>query len=213
MAQTGTSGVVASYLLLRKVLGWIGILLPIVLIAGDAIVRGTSLPGSVSGYYYTPMRNILVGALCVLGVFLVLYDVGVLAERWITNVAGVAVLGVALLPESPPVPHPGTTQQVVGGLHLFCALVAFIALSATIWRFARAGSDGPGSPAPPRGEASFYRAFAVIMLCFVALAVASEALPASVKGAALMPFVFEALAVITFGISWLVKGRSLRREQ
>jgi hypothetical protein len=60
-----------------------------VLIVGDAAFTSTPLPIDLSGYYYTPMRNILEGTLCVLGVFLVVYDVGVVADRWITNVAGV----------------------------------------------------------------------------------------------------------------------------
>jgi hypothetical protein len=48
----------------------------------------TPLSDSLSDYYYTPMRTILVGSLCVLGVFLVAYDTGVRVDRWITNVDG-----------------------------------------------------------------------------------------------------------------------------
>ena len=69
-------------------------------IVGDAAFSSGPLPNSLSDYYYTPMRNILVGALCVLGVFLLLYDVSVRVDRWITNV-GTGVLGVAFLPGSP----------------------------------------------------------------------------------------------------------------
>jgi hypothetical protein len=61
MARTEAGGVVASYLLLRKAVGWIGTLLPVVLIVGDAAFSSAPLPNSLSDYYYTPMRNILVG--------------------------------------------------------------------------------------------------------------------------------------------------------
>jgi hypothetical protein len=210
MTGTEAGSVVASYLLLRKAVGWIGTLLPIVLIVGDAAFTSAPLPVSLSDYYYTPMRNIFVGALCVLGVVLVLYDVGVLADRWITNVAGVGALGVAFLPGSPPVPHLSTTQEVVGYLHIFFASVAFLGLGATMWRFARADSDGPGTPAPSPSEANFYRISAGVMLGFVILSGVAVLVPISVQDVTLLLFDFEALAIIAFGISWLVKGRALQ---
>jgi hypothetical protein len=51
------------------------------LVAGDAAFSSAPLPTSLSDYYYTPMRNIMVGSLCVLGVFLLIYDVGVPVYR------------------------------------------------------------------------------------------------------------------------------------
>ena len=63
-----TGGMVATFLLLRRAIGWIGTLLPIVVIIGDAAFSSGPLPNSLSDFYYTPMCNILVGALCVLGV-------------------------------------------------------------------------------------------------------------------------------------------------
>ena len=148
VTSTETGGMVGSFLLLRRAIGWIGTLLPIVVIAGDAAFSSGPLPNSLSDYYYTPMRNILVGALCVLGVFLLLYDVSVRVDRWITNAAGIGVLGVAFLPGSPPVPHLTTSEEVIGNLHVFFASIAFLGLAATMWRFAYAVSDGPGAPPP-----------------------------------------------------------------
>jgi hypothetical protein len=210
MARTEAGGVVASYLLLRKVIGGIGTLLPVVLIAGDAAFSSTGLPDSLSDYYYTPMRNILVGSLCVLGVFLVIYDVGVLADRWITNVAGVGVLGVAFLPGSPEIPHLSTSQEVIGDIHVFFASVAFVAFALTMWRFARADSDGPDAPAPSHRAATFYRVSSGVMLGFVVLSGAVLLIPRSVRDTTLLLFIFEALAIITFGVCWLVKGRALQ---
>jgi hypothetical protein len=212
MIGVQTGGVANSYLLLRRAIGWIGTLLPIVLIAGDAAFSSTGLPDSLSDYYYTPMRNVLIGSLCVLGVFLVVYDVGVRAYCWITNVAGVGVLGVAFLPGSPEIPHLSTSQQVIGDLHVFFAAIAFVALSVTTWCFARADSDGPDASAPSPGAATFYRASGAVMLGFVVLSGVANLLPTSVKDATFLLFIFEALAIITFGISWLVKGRALQPQ-
>ena len=210
MTSTETGGVVATYLLLRKAIGWIGTLLPIVVIAGDAAFSSGPLPNSLSDYYYTPMRNILVGSLCVLGVFLVLYDVSVRADRWITNAAGVGVLGVAFLPGSPPVAHLTTSQEVIGNLHVFFAAIAFVGLAATMWRFAAAISDGPDAPPPSPRAAVLYRASACVMLGFVIASGVAILLPLSVQNSTLAIYDFEALAIFTFGVTWLVKGRAMQ---
>jgi len=205
-----TGGMVGTFLLLRRAIGWIGTLLPIVVIVGEAAFSSGPLPNSLSDYYYTPMRNILVGALCVLGVFLLLYDVSVRFDRWITNAAGIGVLGVAFLPGSPPVPHLTTSQEVIGNLHVFFASIAFLGLAATMWRFAYAVSDGPDAPPPsPRG-AVFYRVSACVMLGFVLLSGVAILLPLSIQNSTLAIYDTEALAIFTFGISWLVKGRALQ---
>jgi len=144
MNTTKAGGVVATYLLLRRAIGWIGLLLPIVVIVGDAAFCSGPLPNSLSDFYYTPMRNILVGALCVLGVFLLLYDVSVRVDRWITNAAGMGVLGVAFLPGSPQVAHLTTSQEVIGNIHVFFAAIAFVAPSIAIGVISTAFTD-PGT--------------------------------------------------------------------
>jgi hypothetical protein len=210
VTSTETGSMVGTFLLLRRAIGWIGTLLPIVVIAGDAAFSSGPLPNSLSDYYYTPMRNILVGALCVLGVFLLLYDVSVRVDRWITNAAGLGVLGVAFLPGSPPVPHLTTSQEVIGNLHVVFASIAFLGLAATMWRFAYAVSDGPQAPPPsPRGSV-FYRVSACVMLGFVLLSGVAILLPLSIQNSTLAIYDTEALAIFTFGISWLVKGRALQ---
>jgi hypothetical protein len=203
-------GVVASYLLQRRVIGWIGTLLPIVLIVGDAAFGSGPLPNSISGYYYTPMRNILVGTLCVFGVFLIVYDVGVPAWRWLTNVAGVGVLGVALVPGSPAVTNLTNTQEIVGNVHVVFAGLAFVGFLVTTWCFARADSDGLDAPAPSRNAVIFYRVCAGFMLAFELLSGVANFLSLSVQNETFILFISEALVIITFGISWLVKGGGLQ---
>jgi len=210
MTSTETGSMVGTFLLLRKAIGWIGTLLPIVVIVGDAAFSAGPLPNSLSDYYYTPMRNILVGALCVLGVFLLMYDVSVRVDRWITNAAGIGVLGVAFLPGSPPVPHLTTSEEVIGNLHVFFASIAFLGLAATMWRFSYAVSDGPQAPPPSARGSVFYRVSACVMLGFVLLSGVAILLPLSIQNSTLAIYDTEAVAIFTFGISWLVKGRALQ---
>ena len=58
---------------LRQAVGYLGILLPFVLAIGSWLIFHGGLQGSVSDYYYTPMRGVLIGGLCVIGAFLIAY--------------------------------------------------------------------------------------------------------------------------------------------
>jgi hypothetical protein len=220
---------IVSYMLLRKSVGWIGTLLPAALLAGNAAVFKGPLPDSMSGYYYTHMRNIFVGALCALGVFLVAYDGYDEVDRWITNIAGLSIVGVALCPTRPPVAHLSSARQAAGGFHVFFAAVAFIALGLMALRFAKSqptpGGQGKmgglrhglgfarpgGGGLPPRKKRrnAVYRTCGITILAGVLLAALSNILPAPVKSHWPVLFVFEALAVVAFGISWFVKGQTL----
>ena len=54
-----------SYLALRKAVGWIGILLPFILMFGVFLIfKGEIIQESISHYYHTGMGDVFVGALC-----------------------------------------------------------------------------------------------------------------------------------------------------
>ena len=92
------------------------------------------------------MRNIFIGTLCALGVFLAAYEGYDDVDRWITNVAGFGAIGVALCPTKPmvcaaagegacpawSVTQLSASQQVAGDIHLVLAAVTFIALGRAI---------------------------------------------------------------------------------
>ncbi len=209
---------IISYTLLRQVVGWIGTLLPIVLLVGVAISSTQSRPDSISGYYYTDMRNVFVGALCALGAFLGAYDGYDDLDRWITNIAGFCAIGVAFCPTKPTVCVAGvqacpassvaqlsTGQQAAGDIHVFFAVTTFVMLGLMALRFAKGGK----AQQRYRGENSIYRASGITVLSCVILAVLSNLLPASVNVHWPLLFIFEAVAVFSFGVSWFVKGRTM----
>ena len=71
-------------------------------VTGDCFYNPQWIPGSLSGFYYTHMRNLFVGAMCAVGVFFVAYRGH---DRWddrLTNVAGFAAICIALFPTMPP---------------------------------------------------------------------------------------------------------------
>ncbi len=156
----GGNQLIVSYMLLRQTVGWIGTLLPFVLLVGAAISSTAPRPDSMSGYYYTDVRDIFVGALCALGVFLGAYEGYDDVDRWITNIAGFGAIGVAFCPTKPAVcsagaracpassvTHLSTSQQVVGDIHVVFATATFIALGLMALRFAKGGMTPPGQSA------------------------------------------------------------------
>ena len=117
--QSDTAGparaTVMDYRTLRLVVGLIVILLvPAVYIGnwlifirhpGGCFYNPQWIPGSLSGFYYTHMRNLFVGAMCAVGVFFAAYRGH---DRWddrFTNLAGLAAIFIALFPTMPPY-HP-----------------------------------------------------------------------------------------------------------
>ena len=222
-ARTADPLYLSAYLLMRTLVGLLGVALPLVLIAGDLwVVDGDpSVRGSLSAYYHSGMRDLFVGTLCATGIFLIAYQV--FRHRWenlLTTVAGFAAFGVALFPTGlPPERETELTplQRQLGegptmAVHFACAF-AFIALLAVICCvFAR--RDGQrddregGRYNEPRWAAFHYGCAAVIALAVVFIVVTKVTHRFDRHSL----FVGETVAVFSFGASWLSKGRELRRR-
>jgi hypothetical protein len=127
--QSGPQGfLVLSYLDLRKAVGIIGFALPLVLVFGKILLEGPGIQNSISSYYYTDMRNVFVGSLCAIGVFLMStrgYD---RKDEIAGILACVFAVGVALFPTTPDI--CATSQdKLIGGLHLSFAALLFLTLA------------------------------------------------------------------------------------
>jgi hypothetical protein len=202
---------IISYMTLRQAVGYLGILLPFVLAAGDWLIFRGGLQQSVSNYYYTGMRGVLVGGLCVIGAFLLAYHG---YDRWdslFTNAAGIGAVGVALFPTPPD--NPSARATIVGYFHFGFGTLMFVSLIViALWLFRK---TGPGSV---RTRVKQLRD-RVYLVCGIVMLVAL-----SFAGIASLPFatalnpinpVFwgEATAIVAFGVSWLVKGQAILRDK
>ncbi|MEJ8279277.1 DUF998 domain-containing protein [Pseudonocardia spirodelae] len=198
-------GAVLSYIGLRRSVGVIGILLPFVLVAGDLLLGGDGLRDSISRYYYSPVRDVFVGALCAVGVFLFCYRYERPDDR-LANVTGTAAIAVALLPTRPDGPAT-TAQVVVGYLHLLSAGVFFAGLAwFCLVLFTRGGSGTRGK----RARNVVYRVCgATIVACLVLAALDAAAVPDAVAERFHTLFWLEAVAILAFGVAWFVKGDTI----
>lgn len=191
---------VRSYIFMRFAIAVLGIALPILLVFVEPILfDGQPWPrGSLSAYYYSGMREVFVGTLCAIGVFLIIYKGGEpTREARASTYAGIAVIVVALFPTGKPgAAVPATPlqdrlgEEWVERIHFFAAAV-FIAL---LWRITRQHFRKHAS-----AHGSFHAACAWLILAALALAAVAGATGEPDKGI----LVAEWLAVWAFGASWL----------
>lgn len=196
----------------RRLIGILGFLLPglMYLVAGlrqtEGLLPWRLLP-SVSAYYYTGAVGIFIGVLFALALFLFSYPgyEGDKADRVLGKIAGVAALGVALFPTGAPV---GTTEPMwwsdaIRVIHYISTIVlfgAFILFSVWLFRKSRY-KDRRDRPVEKR------RRDTVCLLCGIAMGVSVLWAGSSLFTEAPI-FWPEAIAIMAFAISWLVKGEA-----
>ncbi|GAA1213409.1 DUF998 domain-containing protein [Pseudonocardia alaniniphila] len=203
---TPNRNAVLSYMSLRRSVGAIGVALPPVLAIGAAVLFDVGLLSSVSAYYYTGMRGVLVGSLCAIGVFLLSYRFGK-ADDLLGDIAGIAAIGLALFPTAPEGGGTGRVQ-IAGVVHLVFAAVFFIALALfSLFLFTR--TDGDMTPRKIVRNVVYRVCGWVIVACLVLAVVTDLFVGDAVKAEYRPLFWLETVAVLAFGVSWLVKGEAL----
>ncbi len=222
---TAHAPAVLSYYTLQKTVGVIALCLPLAL-AGGTIV-GTSigprhtLPDpvvqrSISDYYYTPARNVLVGSLFAIATILICSRGYELSDEVTGWVAGLAALGVATCPSVDPQGGGRYTQVELdlGLAHAASAAVMFLALAYfCLVLFRRSAPGRKPTRAKLRRNRLYMTCGVVIMGCNVVMA--SQLMPPLYRR--LQPyyplFCSETLALLAFGVAWLTKGKGILRDR
>jgi len=208
------------YVSLRQFIGVIGIGLPLVLRIG-ILFNGGEVPSSISGYYYSSMRNIFVLSFCILGSLLMFYRGYNKLDRYFTTIAGIGFFGTALVPVKAPSSHSALPSWVHEGF-FGCAILALaiVALLFTQTGFSTGqfkdmvlalGFKYPGSSRRKKARNHIYSICAWLMLVSLAMAYVWPVFIASrqIDDATQLIFWFETVAMMSFGTSWLVKSQTL----
>jgi hypothetical protein len=128
--------ILGTYTRLRRGMAITALALPLVLWIGGVLFFNVPLQPSISAYYHTAndLRDILVGALCAIGAFLILYKGEDWPEDWLLNVAGFSALGVALFETAKgddcAPSHPGITLHGVFTVVFFAAITVVCVMAA-----------------------------------------------------------------------------------
>ena len=206
---------VLSYLNLRRTVGVLGVLLPVILVVGDLVLgSSTGLEDSISDYYGTIMRGVLVGVLFAIGVFMFSY-IGYQpidkkrfepSDNMAGDLACVAALGVALFPTT-------SSNSAVRTIHFLSAAALFLVLSYFSLRLFTKTEPG-GRPTPEKKARNrIYVTCGVIMLaCIASIAVYNWFLQDTSLAATNPVFWLETFALWAFGVSWFIKGETLFKD-
>jgi hypothetical protein len=195
---------VISYLTLRKIVGILGIVFPVVLVIGTLIIGEDSVfQRSISMYYHTHMRDVFVGILCAIALFFFAYRGYDTLDNITGDFAGLFALGLTFCPIS---------DSLVGMLHLAFAILFFFTLAFFSFFLFTKGSQTPSSQKLKRNR--LYRICGIIIFCCLVLLIVVYLLPSNVKDSGIKPlFWLETIGLWAFGLSWLVKGEFLLKDE
>jgi hypothetical protein len=201
--------VIISYMTLRKIVGLLGISLPFVLVFGSFILDPTKqLQISVSAYYYTNMRDALVGIVCGVSLFLLAYHGYEWQDSLASKLAGLFALGIAFFPTS----ATHDKSDMISKLHYITAGIFFVLLSyMSIFLFTKSAGD---MTPQKKIRNRVYRICGIIMLISV-IGIPMDVIPAIHNHIAFLKptLILETAALVSFGISWLTKGEALLKDK
>lgn len=207
---------VLSFYRVRQALGILGLLFPFLLLLGG-LLQDARIQPSISDYYHTTLRDLFVGTLFAIGIFLISYqghrrEPGEpISDNLAATLAGIGAFGLALFPNrfSPETLNifQFYLETKAGVLHfisafLFLGSMAYFCLG----KFARTLNPG---------RRLIYRwcGWAIIVFGLAATiasifrVVGSPETKTMIETTGII-FWFEAFGIWAFGLSWLVKGRA-----
>ncbi len=194
--ETSAQPLVRSFLFLRTGIGIIGVALPLALIFGKMLLeRHLGILDSMSAYYQSVMRDVFVGSLWAIGIFLICYRYDHLDDL-ASTIAGVSVIVVALFPNPP-----------VHQLSAACFFVILALMAIFLFRRTDPHKDRKDrTPGKKKRDMVYLGCGIAIVLCLVLIVVVNF-LPGT---SWLQPhhplFWLEVLALEAFGFAWFVKG-------
>ncbi len=211
---------IVSFLTLRWLVGWMGLLLPFVLVLLNWIIFQKDIASSVSAYYHVKyVGAVFVGVMFAFGVFLIAYKGHPplttdkpyeISDNFVGNFAGVFAIGVALFPTRPV--GYSELESTIGIIHVICAALFLLALAYFAGVLFTKTTPGATRTPKKKQRDMVYRACGVVIFLCVVLIGVNFLIDIAALQALKPVFWLEALAVIAFGISWMIKGQVLLKD-
>lgn len=230
--QKAMNDLVVPYRSVRRSIGALGLFLPVALTV-YGLFSADGILDSMSAYFYSPMREVFVGTLCALAVFLWTYE-GYranpgewLSDRSAARAASLGAAGIALLPTSPDPVFEAAAAPVVESEPVTCTLMQCLlgeGVASTL-HFLAAGlffgsmavfclflfTRGDDSDPEKRAANRIYRLCGwVIVIALVLIAILQFTGLRQVLGAIRPVFWLEVFASIAIATSWMIKGDTLQ---
>jgi hypothetical protein len=221
-----------AYLILRQSIGWLGILMPFMLVFGTLVFGCFALQPSISHYYYSTMHLVFVGVLSALGTLLIFYrgkaDSKVAKlENKVSNIAGLAAFGVAAFPtefsgfvceaDCKAIDYYASNPATLGSIHYGFAGILFVCFFIFCNKIFQHSDEGDkvNSSEERRKLVKRRKIYLVngwtILISILAIIAFHKFFP-DLAQKFRTTFVFETIALWSFGNSWIVKGSKYLAE-
>jgi hypothetical protein len=213
------NGLIISYMTLRKVVGWLGILLPVALGVSLSFFKNcSSIQNSISDYYYTRIGGLFTGVLCAVALFLFSYNGYEKKDGIASRIAALFALGVAFFPTSPDQTAVLCSifnvkgDSTVNMIHFTSATIFFLTLAYMSFFLFTKSSGHPTKAKRARNKV--YKTCGVVIAASIVMILLYFKIPwLNEKLVNYKPvFVFETIALWAFGLSWLTKGEFLLKD-
>ena len=208
---------VFNYLFMRKAIGILGISFPFILIIGSLITGGCNeIQSSISSYYYTKMRDVFVGILCAVALFLFSYKGYDYRDNIAANLGCIFALGVAFFPCGPDYPLPNGCQ-LTSALHLVSAALFFaVLIFFSLYLFRKSYTVRKERLKKEhfrqKNRRNFVYWFCGIAMLLCILSILVIEIWFEEKRNSHWEFWLESIALVAFGISWLTKGEMIFKD-
>ena len=221
MKNSCRAEMIISYNTLRNLIGYGGILLPFVCMAGASLIEGKCIQESVSMYYYSNMRDFFIGLMAVVSLFLMTYKGYCRVDDLLTTSSGFMGLVLAIFPcmQSKEATElvgifmlkQGTSEYV----HVISAALFFILLALnSIFLFTRSRLKWKDFSCRKKVRNIIYISCGIIILASLALlAILTMVLGTAYVTAHRIPLILEIIMLAAFGVSWLVKGGTMFKDR
>jgi hypothetical protein len=194
-----------SYATLRRVVGLLGVALPIVVAIVGFVVHHQWwwFEPTISNYYeIDSARNAFVGILFTIAWFLFTYRGFDWRDRATGIFACIFALGVAVVP---------CTIPAIAKYHYLAAAGLFTSLTVFALLFRQ--SRGLMTPEKRTRNAIYLACAIVMMICIASLGVFGESLDGTLWAGIPAFYALETLALWAFGVSWFIKGETLFKDK
>lgn len=205
------NNIIISQLTLRKVIGILAITFPFLIILGTWTGGIVPLLGSLSAAYWSNASVIFVSMLVTFGIFLLTYKGYDRVDEIITTISGVAMICVAIFPMGGGTSYLFLflTESMTHILHSLSAVIAFSLLGVmSFFQFTKHQGEITKNK---KKRNLVYRVCGIIIFSAILLMIPSQMFVAT--EAIRLFFWLESIVVWAFGVSWLVKGEALLKDE
>jgi hypothetical protein len=196
-------------LILVRIIGLLGVMLPLALIAGT-LIQGAEIQASLDYFYYSPMRFVLIIGLFAIGICLVFYKGYGPIDSFASKICGITAMVMAVFPSDLNASASGASTPS-GIIHSICYGIFILVLSFTsIFIFTLSSVTQTARSTYKQKRNVVYRICGIVMLTCMAVYTAITLLPVNVLMAlrhVRFGLILDTVSFFAFGFSWITKSR------